>query len=367
MHAFYQAVGEDTFNPIAGRRVTVNAQMAAAEISYDKDWIRYRISTFYTSGDANPRDSRARGFDAIVDLPNFAGGLFSFWNREGVSTARLWNSPHHAGQPDSFSAGEQRRGPGQFRKSGNFSREPPVRTLKLRQNCGASPISTFSDSNAPSRWNFCFFNRRSITPSVKTWVWASGVPPAANRKYHSHRRSIRPPAGPGFQRHLHQPNAFLAFRLREVYFLKCIDYEQRTPIRVVFSANPQRSLRLWVISFPCTLCELQGSRGGHSRISYIPRPVTGTSGSQIIRLHLLPHFPRRTHDASHENRPSRLHGLSWWQFGRFGWIRECIEFSRIQFRKRKSTRAAARLFVQESFGSSRTHLYEVAQRISRIH
>jgi hypothetical protein len=83
-HAFYQAIGEDTFNPVAGRRVTVNAQMAAAEISYDKDWIRYRVSTFYTSGDANPRDSRARGFDSIVDLPNFAGGLFSFWNREGV-------------------------------------------------------------------------------------------------------------------------------------------------------------------------------------------------------------------------------------------------------------------------------------------
>jgi hypothetical protein len=83
-HAFYQAIGEDTFNPIAGRRVTVNAQMAAAEISYDKDWIRYRVSTFYTSGDDNPRDGRARGFDSIVDLPNFAGGLFSFWNREGI-------------------------------------------------------------------------------------------------------------------------------------------------------------------------------------------------------------------------------------------------------------------------------------------
>ena len=83
-HAFYQAIGEDTFNPIAGRRVTVNAQMAAAEVSYDKDWMRYRISAFYTSGDANPRDGRARGFDSIVDLPNFAGGLFSFWNREGI-------------------------------------------------------------------------------------------------------------------------------------------------------------------------------------------------------------------------------------------------------------------------------------------
>lgn len=83
-HAFYQAVGEDTFNPIAGRRVTVNAQMAAVELSYDRDWIRYRISAFYTSGDANPRDGRARGFDSIADLPNFAGGIFSFWNREAI-------------------------------------------------------------------------------------------------------------------------------------------------------------------------------------------------------------------------------------------------------------------------------------------
>jgi len=62
----------------------VNAQMAAAELSYDHDWIRYRVSTFYTTGDDNPRDGRARGFDSIVDLPNFAGGLFSFWNREGI-------------------------------------------------------------------------------------------------------------------------------------------------------------------------------------------------------------------------------------------------------------------------------------------
>jgi Carboxypeptidase regulatory-like domain len=83
-HAFYQAFGKDTFNPLAGRKVTINAQMAAAELSYDHDWIRYRVSTFYTSGDAKPQDGRARGFDSIDDLPNFAGGLFSFWNREAI-------------------------------------------------------------------------------------------------------------------------------------------------------------------------------------------------------------------------------------------------------------------------------------------
>jgi hypothetical protein len=83
-HAFYQALGQDDFNLLAGRRVTINAQMAAAEVSVDKDWARLKASFFYASGDANPRDGRARGFDAILDSPNFAGGIFSLWNREGI-------------------------------------------------------------------------------------------------------------------------------------------------------------------------------------------------------------------------------------------------------------------------------------------
>ncbi len=81
-HAFYEALGSDSLNPIAGRPVTINAQMAAAEVSIDKDWVRYKLSAFYASGDGNPRDGRATGFDTIVDDPSFAGGMFSFWDRE---------------------------------------------------------------------------------------------------------------------------------------------------------------------------------------------------------------------------------------------------------------------------------------------
>jgi carboxypeptidase family protein len=81
-HAFYEALGTDSLNPIAGRPVTINAQMAAAEVSVDRDWVRYKVSTFYASGDGNPRDGRATGFDTIVDDPSFAGGIFSFWDRE---------------------------------------------------------------------------------------------------------------------------------------------------------------------------------------------------------------------------------------------------------------------------------------------
>jgi hypothetical protein len=83
-HAFYQVLGHDTFNTLAGRRVDINAQMAAAELSLDKDWLRYRVSFFYASGDKDPRGGTARGFDTIFDNPNFAGGFFSFWNREGL-------------------------------------------------------------------------------------------------------------------------------------------------------------------------------------------------------------------------------------------------------------------------------------------
>src|SRR5713101_8168444 len=83
-HAFYQALGDDSFNGIAGRRVTINAQMAALELSVDKDWARFKGSVFYASGSANPRGGRARGFDAIEDFPEFAGGIFSLWNREGI-------------------------------------------------------------------------------------------------------------------------------------------------------------------------------------------------------------------------------------------------------------------------------------------
>ena len=83
-HSFYQVLGHDSFNPIAERKVSINAQMAAVELSLDKDWLRYRASFFYASGDKNPLNGTARGFDSIFDNPNFAGGFFSFWDREGM-------------------------------------------------------------------------------------------------------------------------------------------------------------------------------------------------------------------------------------------------------------------------------------------
>jgi Carboxypeptidase regulatory-like domain len=83
-NSYYFAFGEDGFNPIAGKKTKIRAQMAAAEASIDRDWLRYRASIFYASGDKDPTDDKATGFDAILDDPNFAGGQFSYWNRQGI-------------------------------------------------------------------------------------------------------------------------------------------------------------------------------------------------------------------------------------------------------------------------------------------
>jgi hypothetical protein len=83
-HSFYEAIGHDSHNPIAGRPVDVNAQMAAVELSEDRDWFRFRGSFFWASGDKNPFGGTARGFDSIIDVPEFAGGQFSFWNSQEI-------------------------------------------------------------------------------------------------------------------------------------------------------------------------------------------------------------------------------------------------------------------------------------------
>ncbi len=87
-HQFYQALGEDDFNGISGQKTDINAQFAAAEVSFDKDWLRPRASFVWSSGDQDPDDDEARGFDAILDNPNIAGGPFSFWNRQGIRLAQ---------------------------------------------------------------------------------------------------------------------------------------------------------------------------------------------------------------------------------------------------------------------------------------
>lgn len=83
-NSYYYAFGRDDRNPIAGRPVHVSSHMAAVEASIDHDYLRFRGSFFWAQGDKHPTDGQANGFDAILDDPNFVGGQFSFWNRNGI-------------------------------------------------------------------------------------------------------------------------------------------------------------------------------------------------------------------------------------------------------------------------------------------
>ncbi|MGH9970752.1 MAG: carboxypeptidase-like regulatory domain-containing protein [Pyrinomonadaceae bacterium] len=83
-NSYYYAFGRDSRNPIAGRSVRVKSHMAAVEASVDRDYLRFKGSFFWAQGDTNPTDAKATGFDAIFDDPNFIGGQFSFWNRNGI-------------------------------------------------------------------------------------------------------------------------------------------------------------------------------------------------------------------------------------------------------------------------------------------
>jgi hypothetical protein len=76
--AFYDAFGRESSNPfsLTPKAMHINAQLAAVELSYEKDWMTWKGSFFFASGDGNVSDGRATGFDAIVPDQQFAGGGF---------------------------------------------------------------------------------------------------------------------------------------------------------------------------------------------------------------------------------------------------------------------------------------------------
>ena len=85
--SFYWALGEDRNSFLTDRPADINAQFAAVEASYDKDWMRFRLSAAYASGDEDPYDDTEGGFDAIFENPVFAGADTSYWIRQTIPFA----------------------------------------------------------------------------------------------------------------------------------------------------------------------------------------------------------------------------------------------------------------------------------------
>jgi hypothetical protein len=82
--SLYAALGRDERHPLAQRAQDIRALFAAAELSRDFSWLRVRGNALVASGDANPFDGKATGFDAIFENPQFAGADTSFFIRQAV-------------------------------------------------------------------------------------------------------------------------------------------------------------------------------------------------------------------------------------------------------------------------------------------
>jgi hypothetical protein len=83
----YGALGQDRNSFFTGEKADIRALFAAAELSYDHDWMRFRLSGLYASGDGDPYDGKETGFDAIYENPIFAGADTSYWIRQSIPFA----------------------------------------------------------------------------------------------------------------------------------------------------------------------------------------------------------------------------------------------------------------------------------------
>ena len=83
----YWALGEDRISFFTDQPADINAQFGAIELSYDQDWMRFRLSGLYASGDGDPYDDKETGFDAIFENPIFSGADTSYWIRQTIPFA----------------------------------------------------------------------------------------------------------------------------------------------------------------------------------------------------------------------------------------------------------------------------------------
>jgi len=157
-HALYYVFGNDELNPIAGRPQRIDAFMGALELSYDRDWARFRCSYFFASGDNDPNDNRATGFDAIFDNPNFAGGEFSFWNRQQIKLFGVNLVQRQSLVPNLRSS--------KFQGQTNFV-NPGLQLINFGIDADLTPKAKLI-TNA----NYLWFNQ---TESLETFVFQDGI------------------------------------------------------------------------------------------------------------------------------------------------------------------------------------------------
>lgn len=85
--SFYAALGEDRNSFFTSKPADIRAGFGAVELSYDHDWMRFRLSGLYATGDRDPHNNVEGGFDAIFENPIFGGADTSYWIRQTIPFA----------------------------------------------------------------------------------------------------------------------------------------------------------------------------------------------------------------------------------------------------------------------------------------
>lgn len=85
--SLYAALGKDRNSFFTSEPAKIRAGFGAAELSYDRDWMRFRLSGLYATGDGDPYNRTEGGFDAIFENPIFAGADTSYWIRQTIPFA----------------------------------------------------------------------------------------------------------------------------------------------------------------------------------------------------------------------------------------------------------------------------------------
>jgi hypothetical protein len=83
----YGLGGRERTGTFVNESTQVRGLFAADELSVDFDWRRVRLSMLHSSGDGNPYDRRAQGFDTLTSGAIFAGSDSSFFFHQRLALA----------------------------------------------------------------------------------------------------------------------------------------------------------------------------------------------------------------------------------------------------------------------------------------
>ena len=152
----YYAYGEQTSTRIRSTNEKIRSYFIAAEASMDFSWLRPRLSLMVASGDDDPFDLTAKGFDAVFENPIFAGADTSFFIRQNmplIGGGGITLSGRNGILPSLRSSKEQ----GQS----NFI-NPGLRMLGIGLDADLLP-----ELRATLNWNYLRFDKTEVLHAIR--------------------------------------------------------------------------------------------------------------------------------------------------------------------------------------------------------